>query len=522
MAKTPSDKLHRLIRSLSSAEKRYFRIFIRGKTERESKYLRLFEAMAATSTFDEEKLKKKVYENHLPESKKYSELKAYLYDLVLKSLQTFDEQRSVESRLNQFLQGVEVLYRRGHYDDCLELLQKATRLARHYEGFTHLLEIIRWKKQLAYTRMDVDFLHKHLEQLLYEEEHTLEQLRNASTYRKVFFQVYALLKREPQHRGENRLDQLQSLVNQEFFSSPDLAISHKARVMYYRTLNVYYYAVLDYGAFYQTGQKLISLLESQPHFLQENLSEYIAGLSNLILSCGLLRKYDEVRSSLQKLRNLRPVTEDDRRKIHRQYFSNIFVLCIYTGDFAEGYAEMERCQHEAADFDPHDYETASFYFQYSVICFGNNDYNGALGHLNHWLNQPRSAVREDLQSLARILQLILHYEMNNIVLLESLLRSATRFMQKKHRLFELERRFMHDLVEVTKVNTVRERNHVFQKMKMDLEEQAKLPEVNALLQTFDLGAWLDSKMNRQTFAATVRAKFTLLEQERLSKEGEKS
>ena len=61
MAKTPSDKLYRLIRSLSPAEKRYFRIYIRGKTDRNSKYLHLFSLMAAQETFDEEYLKNKNY-----------------------------------------------------------------------------------------------------------------------------------------------------------------------------------------------------------------------------------------------------------------------------------------------------------------------------------------------------------------------------------------------------------------------------------------------------------------------------
>ncbi|MBL7806134.1 MAG: hypothetical protein JNL02_20490, partial [Saprospiraceae bacterium] len=81
MAKTPSDKLHRLIRALSPQEKRYFRMYIRGKPGQETKYIRLFEAMAATDDFDEEKFKTKIYENQPLESQKYSELKAYLYEL---------------------------------------------------------------------------------------------------------------------------------------------------------------------------------------------------------------------------------------------------------------------------------------------------------------------------------------------------------------------------------------------------------------------------------------------------------
>ncbi len=509
MTKIPSDKLHRLVRSLSATEKRYFRIFVRGKTERDSKYLRLFEVLAAMEVFSEDEVKRKVYKKQPPPAGNiYTQLKGYLYDLVIKCLQTFDEQRSSEHRLNQLLQGVAVLFKRGHYDDCHELLHKAARLARQYEAFAHQLDIIRWQKQLAYTRMDADYLHKNLDQLLFDEQRVLEQLRNAADYRKAFFQVYATtLQRASQHRGEGQARHLQSIVSQEVFNSPDLAISHKARVMYYRTLNIYHYGAMQFDEFYETGKTLIALLESQPHFLRESLSDYIAALSNLILSCGLLGKYDEVRECLQKLRSLKPITEDDRRKIHRQYFNNLFVLCIYTGEFSEAFEEMERCQLEAALFDPHAYETASFYYQYALICFGNSDFNGALQHLNHWLSQPRSVEREDLQSLARILLLILHYEMGNTVLLESLLRSTMRFLQKKNRFFQLEKRFMHLIADLMRATTTRERDAAFQQMKADLEAEATSPGVGALLQTFDLGVWLESKVSGQTFAAAVREKF---------------
>lgn len=509
MAKTPSDKLFRLIRALSPSEKRYFRLFMGQKAEGEGKYQyqQLFEAIAEMEAFDEAALKQKIYKNQPPEGKKYSELKAYLYDLVLKCLQSFDEQQSVEYRLNHLLQSVAVLYKRGHYDDCRDLLHKAAKLARQYESFAHLLEVIRWEKQLAYTRMDVDFLHKQLEQLQFEEDRALELLRNAVDYRKSFFQVYTTIKREAQHRGYDRLTLLQDIVNQESFEDPDRAESHKARVTYYRTLNLYYYATLEYEQFYESGQKLIALLESQPHFLRENISDYIAALSNLILSCGMLQRYDEVHTALAKLRNLSPITEDDRRKIHRQYYTNKFALCSYTGEFAEAKLEMDRCLQEAAGFNSHDYETASFYFQFCTICLGCGDYDRALQYLNEWHNQPRSVDREDLQSLARILALILHFEMGNTVLLDSLLRSATRFLQKKNRLYDLERRFIHFMSELIRQPGTREQQQVFRKMKLDLQELVHLPGAKTVLQTFDLEAWLDAKVNGQTFAATVAQKW---------------
>lgn len=508
MSKTPSDKLYRLIRGLSAQEKRYFHVYVGGKAEQASKYVQLFDAMAEMPVFDDEALRRKVYRGQPVETRKYSELKAYLYDLVLKSLQAFDEQHTVVFRLNHQLQSVAVLFKRGHYDACRDLLHKAAKTARQYECFTHLLEIVRWEKHLAYTRMDVDFLHKQFEQLQFTEKQTLEQLGNVAVYRKLFFQVYTAIKREALQRGGERAERLTAIVQHELLRDSERALSHTARVLYYRTLNLYHYAASEHEQFYETGKKLIELLESQPHFMRENLADYIAALSNFILSCGLLERYDEVRITLHKLRHLSPLTEDDRLKIHRQYYNNMFAWCIFTGAFEEARREMERCQSEAVRFDPHDYETASFLIQYCCICFGCGDFGGALDYLNQWLNQPRTVEREDLQSLARILALILHFEMGNTVLLDSLLRSATRFLQKKNRLYDLERRFFHLMPELMRARNSQEKQVAFQKMQEDLRLLAAWPETRTLLQTFDLEAWLEAKIQGQTFARVVRNKWT--------------
>jgi tetratricopeptide (TPR) repeat protein len=278
-------------------------------------------------------------------------------------------------------------------------------------------------------------------------------------------------------------------------------------VLYYRTLSLYYHTALEQEKFYETGKTLISLQESQPHFLRENLSDYIAALSNQTVACGLLQKYSEVQACLEKIRDLQPVTEDDRRKIHRQYFSTFFALCTYTGEFEEGRREMERCLLEAELFDPHDYETGSFYLQFVPICIGLGDFNMALDHLNHWLAQRRTVGREDLQSLARMLSLILHYELGNFLLLDSQLRTSARFLKRKNRLHDLERRFMHGIFEAIKLPDTRGQREVFAKVKNDLQPKAQVPETRALLQTFDLLAWLDAKARGQEFAAVVREKY---------------
>jgi tetratricopeptide (TPR) repeat protein len=340
--------------------------------------------------------------------------------------------------------------------------------------------------------------------LEFEERDALAKLDNIAAYRNVFFQVYTITKREAQQRDSDRLAQLRGLLHHTLFSTPEQAICHRSRILYYRTLNIYHYAAVEPEAFYRSGQMLVQVMEAQPLLLRELLPDYIAALSNAIVSCGMLQKYREVREYLEKMREISPNTVDDRMKIHRQYYSNLFSLCTYTGEFEEARRELKRCQQEADELDIHGYETASFFYQYCLISFGCADYDAALDYLNTWLSAPKSVGREDLQGLARILLLVIHYELDNTILLDSLLRSATRFLKKKDRLYELERRFMGRLHEVLRCATAQERKEVFQKLQQDIEGK---PATKVVAQLFDLEAWVEGKITGRPFADIIRAKW---------------
>ncbi|MCS6929536.1 MAG: hypothetical protein NZM43_08585 [Saprospiraceae bacterium] len=506
MSKPPSDKLYRLVKSLTPAEKRYFRIFV-GRMQTPSKYMQLFEAIARSNHFDDEALRSEIYPDNGQGSQKYPELKAYLFDLILKSLQAYDESCRAEFRLNHLLQSTVVLYRRGLYDACEDCLSKAERLALQYESFAHLLEIIRWQKHLAYARMDVDLLHKHLNALLAREREIAEQLMEVLEYRNLFLQAYLLVKREALLHSPAGQQQLQALRQHSLLQTPGRTRSHTARVLFYRTLNLCHYAAGEREAFYESGKALVALLESKPHFLRENQADYIAALSNSILSCGLTGRYGEAERILNKLRKINPLTRDDALKIHRQYYTNKFALCIFTGAFEEARREMERCQQEAICFAPHEYETASFYFQYCYICFGCADYDRALTYLNAWNNQPRTLEREDLQSLGRILAMILHFEMGNTLLLESLLRSTAQLLRRKKRLYALEKSFLHSMSELLSAPDPAAQRIIFQKLQHSIRCLLSHSETQALLQTFDLEAWIEAKLENRSFASVVRDKW---------------
>lgn len=511
MPKTPSNKLFRLIKSLSGSEKRYFKLFINSGNSKSNKYIQLFDAIDLQEEFDEEKLKQSIYADEPIQSRKYSELKAYLYDTILRSLQFYDEKTAIDFKLNGMLQNIRVLFKRSLFEDCLDMLQKLKKLALKYEKFGVILEVLDWEKQIAYTRTDITYLDKELDRINEEERFASAQIDNIISYRNVFFQLLIQLRKGRSIRLGSQKEKLKAMIGPTLFENKENIKTHKALILYYRVHANYYYAIADFHNFHSSSKELIELIESKPYLLKEEQAEYISAISNFALSCIVLKEYAILKKTIEKFKKVNPITKDDELKIHRQYYTFNFRLCIDTGEFQEGEKALEEHLLKVKKFDASLFEKSTFYFQYFYIYFGAGNYDKALEHLNNWLSMSKSIERKDLQSLARILNLLIHFEMGNSLLVDSLLRNTQRFLSKEKIFFEFENSFVRFIKEANKNLSKKELKQLCINLKEDLKRIAQIPEEKAMLQLFDIEAWLESKIEQKLFAQIVKQKYQMNE-----------
>ncbi|HFB99479.1 MAG TPA: hypothetical protein ENJ53_01615 [Phaeodactylibacter sp.] len=506
MAKTPSSKLFNLIKSLSGSEKRHFKLFIRSREKPDdNKYERLFDAIFAQQQFDDGALRRAVYGSSTQKKRKYSELKAYLYSLIIKSLQSYDEKSSVEYDLKNKLLGVRSLFKRSLFEDAKYVLKKAKKTAQQYEDFNTLIEILDWEKKIAYAQTDIAFLDKELGRISEEEKKYLQQLNNISEYKSAFFKILVSLRKDVS-RSASQKRELDQYIDTPLFKNEKHATSFKAKVYYLRSLSLYYFSKSDFEAFYQTSKKLVALIEADHKWLEEDVSEYISVLNNHILSCGRTMRIEELESTLDKLKNVKPLTADDELKIHRQYYLGKFRLCINKGEFKEGLKELKKHFKEIEKYDEKQFSKDNFYLQYFCIYFGNEDYKNALRTLNEWLEISGGVERKDLQSLARLLNLIIHYELGNTILLDSLLRSTYRFLNKENKWSELEKKLLNFIKEVSTPQSKKQKKQALEKLKSEFEGLSELPNYG-IFGLFDIVSWLESKISGRPFAQVVKSKF---------------
>ena len=508
MSKKPSLKLFKLIKSMTPSEKRYFKVYASNhRSNNVNKYFQLFDAIDSQKKYDDGALKEVIYEGEQLQSKKFPELKSYLFESILKSLQAYDEKTSVDYKIKGLLSNVKVLYNRSHYVECKEYLAKARKLAIKYEAFIDLLEILDWKKRIAYTLIDIPFLDKELKNIEEEEKNYLSHLQNIADYKHLFFEIYFLVKKEAFIRSEKKLPILNEFKNHLLLQNLSTAKSHRAKILYYRIRSLYYSFVLKYKKFYSYNKELIMLMESAPHFLKEDVSEYISAYSNLALSCGLLKNYQECNEVLESLHNITPLTYDDELKIQRQYYFLKMSIAKTMGEFEIGLQTINDMQKISKKYKFEFFEPSTMYFQYFHIHFGLEDYDSALDYLNKLINIPKSDInKQDLKSIARILNLFIHFELGNHLLLESLLRSTYRFLKERQRLYEFEKEVIRFITKAEKIQTRKELEQLFKELRVQFKKLSEVPSEKAMLNYFDFDALLVSKITNKSFAEVVRSK----------------
>lgn len=147
--KQPKDKIHKLIHSMSPAEKRYFK---RHYAPKQNNLTILFDFVNTLDEYDEDFVKKQ-FEN----SKIAKNLKVYkvqLLNLILKSLTSYHSKNNPKSQIRSGLEEVDVLIDKQLYTYAADHLARIKKVCIQYEEYSYLVEIFYKEYRLNFVQHD--------------------------------------------------------------------------------------------------------------------------------------------------------------------------------------------------------------------------------------------------------------------------------------------------------------------------------------------------------------------------------
>jgi hypothetical protein len=503
-----NDPLYQLVKSLSKSEKRNFKLYAnRLQSNEDSKFMVLFDVIDKLNEYNEDKILQKAEDISKTQ---LSNLKAHLYKQILLSLRLHASNQDLDVYLREQIDYAKLLYNKGLYHQSLKMLDKAKTTASEFEKNLLLLEILDFEKHIEsmYVTHSID---NTSEEISNAANLLNKKIAGTNTFSNLGLRLYGLYLKTSHVRNEKDF-----LFVNEFFKS-NLPAYNLEELSFFEKLHLYQsyvwynYIVQDFLTCYKYANRWVDLFEENKHLIPVYADLYLKGLHNLLAALFYIshrQKFTEVLETLEKLGKEEFILNNENNSVllFQYLYINKINYHFILGSFSEGLPMVKEIEEGVKRFDKKidDNRILNFYYKIGCLYFGSGDNEKAIEYLNKVIGYP-GYFRSDLQSFARILNLIAHYEMGNNRMVEHLVKSVYRFLSKLEEMNQVQQHIINFLRKVPVMDTKSVKKE-FIKLRSNLIKLQQDPYEKRAFLYLDIIAWLTCKIENRTIQEVMKEK----------------
>lgn len=496
--------LFELIKTLSKSEKRYFKKYASlhsGKKDPQT--VTLFDALEKPENFIETEFKKEnsrqsFYKNLASE-------KQHLMKVLLQSLNEFHRNKDSRSTIRYHLDTFELLFEKRQYRLCDKHLTKAAHLSRRYENFHFFPELYRAFGKLYQHSGELKKLELKLEELKKELSFLTTRIGNELQLICTEYELFCASRRLGYPRNESSRAQYSAIYNTlNTISLSDQVLKEQLSKLLID--NFYLDTFPDKRPLMKVREEWVKRAENDPLFIEDNSMQYLVCLNNIANSYDELGMKALLEQTLQKIIDHPRKNLDEEVRTFIYYYNLRMVQPITTGHFNEcliHFPEAEEGMKKLGRWLHPEYKL-SFRYLFAYGNFGAERFQQALKWTNEIiLNYPKETL-EEYYNFSRIFILLIYYELGYEGLLTSEFRSATRYFNKKGKLYSLEKIILSFVRTALKPEGISSTKEELDLLKREIEKLKKSPYETQLFSLFNWEAWVESKISRRPFAKTIQ------------------
>ncbi len=297
-----SDKVHKLIQSLSKNEKRFFKMYCYLHNNVEDKnYIKLFDAIDKQKEYSEQILKKKFRGTKI--EKQFAVLKKYLYDSILDALVYYHRKKKVDSEVNYIYKKAQILHNKSMSQEASILLQKAKEKAEKYECFYELLKVFSLEVSLTHAfHKDAIYLIGKCQEIQEQKNIVMEKIKNRDMFLMFYYATYNIIFNQDLNTRISSQKEIAKLLEvHPVFKQKAVPNSTSARTHYYAGMMLCMMEQKDYEAFLKYSLLHLDLIKGNRHmFSEKNL---LASIYNTVAACTDLRDMELFEDTISQLKN---------------------------------------------------------------------------------------------------------------------------------------------------------------------------------------------------------------------------
>ncbi len=295
--------LYALIHSLSKSEKRYFSLEAqKGNPGKQLGYYAIYDIIQKEGIQSDADLLEQIrgtgVEGYLPVAKRQ------VSAALLKALSQYHGKSSVDEEIKRGCQQAQILFDKGFPKKSGKFLDLAKKRALQYERFHLLFEILEIRKKIISTQYYNTVSFEALEELHNASAEYRRLIENKNQYWLLFSQIYKLHFKSAKSKDVREKTTLQNLFSSPLLLNNDQALSNSAKLDFLQLHALKHFIDRNPEGAFSYNAQLLELFAAHPHLLETQPERYRSTLNNYLIDCVQLRKSDELREGLIRLREL--------------------------------------------------------------------------------------------------------------------------------------------------------------------------------------------------------------------------
>ncbi|MFK7810588.1 MAG: hypothetical protein AB8F74_22465 [Saprospiraceae bacterium] len=504
-----SHSLFQLIKSLTKAEKRNFRLYANRNHSGDSlKFIDLFDLMDKQRDEDEAAILKKLKGVSKPQ---FANLKRHLYSQIIVSLRLIHKSKMPTIQARELVDFAVILYGKGLYLQALKMLKIAKREASRHHLDYHILTILEFEK-LIETRHITRSGQENAQELVDQSAELGDTISTTIYLSNLRVELHTKYLRNGHIRNNEDKEELRKYFVSKVARIDETELGVVEKIFLYQSYVWYAHMQLDFKNCLKYAIRWVQVCEENPQLTKRDIDIHMRGYHYILTAAMHLKDVKTVekyQKEFEEFRysNYKKFNENSRIISFLYVHSGRLNNAILTGNFEEGVTQIPRTLKRINKYKDKidDHRVLVFYFKIAWIYFGANNISKSIFYLNKIVNRDMLNLREDLQYYARLMFLMCHYELTDFDSMSYSLNSFRSFFERTQD---------HNPAQLSILNLFKalakaapfDHKEIMENNLQELEQLKEDPLQQLSVSYLDVISWLQSKLSRRRLEEIIREK----------------
>ncbi len=492
------NNLFELIKTMTSGEKRAFKLFAQRYSKKVNVYVKLFEVIDKLDAYDIAYIRSKYIVPYKLE-KQFPVIKNKLFHIILSSLRNQYQEKYTPFRVSRYFDEADILMNRGLIKAALSSLEKAEKCCKDSDNLLILLKILDRKTDVYRRILKAEAFKEKVHEIIEQKTAIRNSILKEYQLEQIYNDIFYLFRTGGTAETEEKLAEFHRIMAIYEKEIDKESMTIKSKHFEFLLHTIYYYCIKKMDESVKSALEHVDFLEEHPVFLEENINEYLKALNNSITIYIAQEKYDDANKVLEKVEALRYRSIVLNRFIEQRIFEikygSKLGICVNSKNIKEGLKlvpDIEKGVNKYKNAGLSIDRNVRFSFGLALLYFWKREWNACLDWTNkiEKIDQEASGGPAFVVGYAKLLAILCHYELGNEAFTESLLQSTRRFLIKNKRLFEPENLILKYLKRMLFI-IESERFELMESFKRDLVLAQKKDADNIVFTTIGILDWLN-------------------------------